>query len=111
MLNLDEVLDEDVDLVPRFCGDAGSCPPAVSSARAPAGRLPRPPQKTPAAERAEELSAPGALARLEAGRLADEGKKLREQAAVLDAAAERVLAADAAVQDRVRRRGRPRCSP
>ena len=98
MLNLDEVLDADTSL-PRFCGEcAGALSPR--GVQCPAcGWLPKSPQKL-RAELAEELSVPGALARLEAGRLVAEGEKLREQAAARFGAAQRVLAADAAVQDR-----------
>ena len=93
MLTLDEVLDEQL---PRYCGDCGTDLPLRGTQCAACGWLP----EVTRAELAETLSVPGALARIEAGRLVDEGEKLREQAAARFGAAQRVLAADAAVQDR-----------
>ena len=92
MLTLDEVLDEQL---PRSCHECGTTLPERGAQCPACGYL----LKVTRAELAETLSAPGALARIEAKRLVDEGEKLREQAAALDAAAKRVLAADAAVQD------------
>ncbi len=92
-LSLDEVLDEQL---PRYCCDCGTDLPERGAQCAACGWLP----ETTRAELAEALSAPGALAQIEAGRLVAEGERLREQAADRFSAAQRVLAADAAVQDR-----------
>ena len=92
MLTLDEVLDEQL---PRYCGECGTDLPLRGTQCAACGWLP----EVTRAELAETLSVPGALAQIEAGRLVAEGEKLREQAAARFLAAQRVLAADAAVQD------------
>jgi hypothetical protein len=91
-LTLDEVLDEQL---PRYCTDCGTDLPLRGAQCAACGWLP----EVTRAELAETLSVPGALARIEAERLIGEGEHFREQAAARFSAAQRVLAADAAVQD------------